>query len=685
MKNRYQVSDFFTTTINSQVIFTPALAGITTIPVAAQPSIADGKVFHIIIKPTDAVNRMVLRCFMDAGVLKCNNYDISTNKTYDSETQLAIFDVASLFNAVYQQTEDFGFCEKLNIWGLSIKISGWKLMNMSAIDDNIADTIITVPNASTTYIYFDSNTKLFTQSATEPTNYFVCAKVVSAWWAITSVEDYRPFNINLGTVPPNLTAAEIAALTNVVDGTIVFNKDTWLPQYYSGWAWYEFPASGTATPRMTTVIEGKWRKATTAEFVAGTDVWADSAPLIPNPSDIKSQIYNKTDINQILIDATNTYPLHTSTYTAWTSITAGQHCALSTYGWVNLTDFANIIKTVNASVTTNNVAAIFWQCLILEVWWPNVTTVKVKATITTGWPTNVTATWTSTAYICQMTWNYGTTWNFGTVLYTSDSPVFSKQNGTQTWDITYTFNANIPAWTYALKISWILNTTTNYGSNTAQLDMLWDNTSPAYAGNFINESTPTAGTNMYMVLASTATMAVLSNATNANTSTRLWVATESKTIGQSIILQDQWPITQTWATVNREMWYLSNTPWTIATTPGTQIRMIWQWVGTNSVQMWRDKYLAPITIPNNWEVQYTSIAGLISWYVEDSAWASWGTSVSIEVSSDNVTYNTVLYTTLNLSRTCAVQYEIQARKYFKITCSAYQTKVNPLATFRPIQ
>lgn len=180
MRNIYQVADFFTTLINSLVTFTPALAGTTTIPVAAQPSIADGKFFHIIIKPTDTINRMVLRCFMQGGVMKCNNSDIPISKTYDQDVQVAIFDIASLFNTCYQQIEDFGNVEKLNSGGLYVNVFGGRINDPIGIDVSVNDVQLLLVDNTTNYVYYDKLNMVFASALTEPPTQYVCAKVITS-------------------------------------------------------------------------------------------------------------------------------------------------------------------------------------------------------------------------------------------------------------------------------------------------------------------------------------------------------------------------------------------------------------------------------------------------------------------------------------------------------------------------
>ena len=113
MKNRFQVTNFYTDVLTSNVSLVPSNSGTTSIPVVTPPNVTLGESFHIIFKPTSTTNRMVVKCFLAAGpVIKCNNRDIPYTKTYLQNDQVAIFDVAELFNESYHNIDDFGYVDK---------------------------------------------------------------------------------------------------------------------------------------------------------------------------------------------------------------------------------------------------------------------------------------------------------------------------------------------------------------------------------------------------------------------------------------------------------------------------------------------------------------------------------------------------------------------------------------------
>jgi hypothetical protein len=161
MRNRYTTSNFYTTTISSWVVLTPSGSWSTTIPVVWVPSIAEGKLFHVIFKPTDAINRMVVRAYISGWLMKVDNVDIPTAKTYLSQSQVAIFDVAEMFNAAFSQLDDFGYVE---YYGNSAKIR-WGYVYYNWTQHNFSDIAMTALADWTWYAVLDytDNTLKFTQ------------------------------------------------------------------------------------------------------------------------------------------------------------------------------------------------------------------------------------------------------------------------------------------------------------------------------------------------------------------------------------------------------------------------------------------------------------------------------------------------------------------------------------------
>ena len=84
-----------------------------------------------------------------------------------------------------------------------------------------------------------------------------------------------------------------------------------------------------------------------------------------------------------------------------------------------------------------------------------------------------------------------------------------------------------------------------YGTTSGTVLILGDNTSPAYAGNFIDNTTPTPNVNIYMLANSDAIVAKLASAAAIATAVYIGQATQSKTIDQAIILTTQGELDQT--------------------------------------------------------------------------------------------------------------------------------------------
>ena len=200
MKNRFQVTNWYTDVLSQNVSLVPANTGTTNIPVTTPPNLAIGKYFHIILKPTSLTKRLVLRCWIDTGnIVKVNNREILTSVTYLQNDQIAIFDVAELFNEGYHHIDDFGYVDK-KYSGLDVLVRWGQLLFGGIIPFTVADTVLTMTNNTTNYIYFDpTGTPAFKSSVTIP-GYPAVSIVVTAAGSITSVTDVRPYNMSNGDI-----------------------------------------------------------------------------------------------------------------------------------------------------------------------------------------------------------------------------------------------------------------------------------------------------------------------------------------------------------------------------------------------------------------------------------------------------------------------------------------------------
>jgi len=170
----------------------------------------------------------------------------STVLTYDkriSPTGMAIHTVGSLANMqassdfinwLSNNTNDLGYTETVDWTGNELKVKTYwgRIENPSAADIVVTDTTLILIPSATHYVYFDDSDNTIKSSTTEPETYKVFAKVVTGASAVTSIEDYRAEKIIMWAVPLSLTATDISALTNVRNGTVVFNETTGENQQY---------------------------------------------------------------------------------------------------------------------------------------------------------------------------------------------------------------------------------------------------------------------------------------------------------------------------------------------------------------------------------------------------------------------------------------------------------------------
>ena len=163
MKNRYNVTNFYSTTLTIPLTLTPSSTGSTTIPVSALPALSDGKFFHLIIKPTDITNRIVLRAYNSGGVCKVDNRDITAARSFPQDTLVAIFDVAEMFNIAFKQIDDWGFVEQK--FQNSVRIYGGDYI-LAGINGTVATTDITSLADGTWEIVFDYADSTFKNIAT---------------------------------------------------------------------------------------------------------------------------------------------------------------------------------------------------------------------------------------------------------------------------------------------------------------------------------------------------------------------------------------------------------------------------------------------------------------------------------------------------------------------------------------
>jgi hypothetical protein len=105
--------------------------------------------------------------------------------------------LAEYFNWLSKHVNDFGFVEKEENPWLSIKIYWGRVFVSGGIWEEVADDSVELDDDLTSYIVYDTTNKYFLNTTSEPTNdaYITIAKVVTAGWDITSIDDYRQYII----------------------------------------------------------------------------------------------------------------------------------------------------------------------------------------------------------------------------------------------------------------------------------------------------------------------------------------------------------------------------------------------------------------------------------------------------------------------------------------------------------
>lgn len=330
-------------------------------------------------------------------------------------------------------------------------------------------------------------------------------------------------------------------------------------------------------------------------------------------------------------------PYNDDSYLAVETITAGQHCCKQVYDGIELPDRSATLQ----SMTGPSTPMLYWQCFYLPVD-SAVTTIE---SIMRGYSNyQVTAHATLVAKIYAITGTYWVdavpTWS---ALYTSNTLTPTRYEQVLWFDYTaiFTFGATIPAWYYCMMIEWTIYHTSPGWQSGIYLNILWDTTSPIYYGNTVDNTTPMPGVNMNFDLNMTPVDVVaVADASDSDRSDWAWQATESKIANESIVLQDQWEMDQTGAINDRALRYLSNTPGELSTTPGTNVRIIWQGSDTDKIWAGRDNYETLALTYNN--VYFTNTAGVAEWSFHVAYWwiQVWW-YVIISISDDNVTRHRV--------------------------------------------
>lgn len=96
---------------------------------------------------------------------------------------------------------------------------------------------------------------------------------------------------------PRLTIAQRDALSNVVNGEVIYNTDTWVLQQYIAGSWND--VWNTWTPNASTTVAGKVEIATDSEVGSGAQTGWSWAELVINPTSVVKSSSGASDENKI--------------------------------------------------------------------------------------------------------------------------------------------------------------------------------------------------------------------------------------------------------------------------------------------------------------------------------------------------------------------------------------------------
>lgn len=153
MKKRFQVKNFYATTLSAPVVITPWVDG--QILVDEYPSISNWKEFFIIFNPLDESSRFVLRAYMDAWDVLYKWEYITEATSFEAQSAVQINDVAEMFNTIYDNVDDFGECTDIG-W-LSILVN-WGLIKYNDTYVELSDQVLAMTDNATNYVVFDFTT-----------------------------------------------------------------------------------------------------------------------------------------------------------------------------------------------------------------------------------------------------------------------------------------------------------------------------------------------------------------------------------------------------------------------------------------------------------------------------------------------------------------------------------------------
>lgn len=235
----------------------------------------------------------------------------------------------------------------------------------------------------------------------------------------------------------------------------------------------------------------------------------------------------------------------------------------------------------------------------------------------------------------------------GPALATSNTIAFSSwelsNNG---YGLSFIFPwVNIPAWDYCISIEWSWSTGAWAWNNVWLRAWVWW----SHYGNSYQNWVAVASDIVFAVKLKW--FAMLSSAAAVWTAKYLWQATESKLIWEDINIKTRGTITQTGATNDESIRYLSNTPWVLASSAWTIEAIAGKWIWTNQVSL---RWLSDVSVWDNWIRKwparvtlfpidfYSAWGWLLTANLDYSYWGSPDFQFYIQTSDDWVVYQNLL-------------------------------------------
>ncbi len=438
-------------------------------------------------------------------------------------------------------------------------------------------------------------------------------------------------------------AARDAWIISPADWMIVYNIFVWLFQKHQWGTWVD-DLNGSIGPNASTTVAGKVQEGTVADNIAHTEIWTTWAPLFMSPLNTvtvsewaadegKSILANSSwGIDPTIINNT-TLPIQTilpNTFITWfaeEAITISH--AISALPWRLQSDTATNMNTATWGTwwswpTTQNLKT--WYAFTIragESWVINSIDSTVQATKNTWtyWSDN-TITISGTFNIYAASWTPWSTWlPTWSALYTSTTSTYVfiswQVFGTPTlfWMSKATFSwVSLAAWNYVMQFEWTVVWGGANNSASWIASFVWTATNALYQVNWVQTWTTASATNvMYFFTESNDSYVYEWHADSTYTNAFSGFATASASKWATVNYQNQWSASIT-CTVDTA-YYLSDTPWSISTSPGTLPVLIWYGLKTNDLMIWVPFEKATSVITSSTPF-YTGCNGIVTWYAK---------------------------------------------------------------------